>query len=51
MRLDGKVASVAIKEKLKQEFASLNKKACLAIIHYDDPASSSYLKGRLRTKC
>ena len=48
MRLDGKVASVAIKEKLKQEFASLNKKACLAIVHYDDPASASYLKGRLR---
>lgn len=48
MRLDGKVAAAAIKEELKREFSLLNKKACLAIVHYDDPASASYLKGRIR---
>ena len=48
MRLDGKIAATSIKEQLKKEFASLNKRACLAIVHYDDPASASYLKGRLK---
>ena len=48
MRLDGKIAATSIKEQLKKEFASLSKRACLAIVHYDDPASASYLKGRLK---
>lgn len=48
MRLDGKIAATSIKEQLKKEFASLSRRACLAIVHYDDPASSSYLKGRLK---
>ena len=47
MRLDGKIAATSIKEQLKKEFASLSKRVCLAIVHYDDPASASYLKGRL----
>lgn len=46
LRLDGKVASIAIKQQLKEEFSRLNKKACLAIIHYPDGANTSYLKGR-----
>lgn len=46
LRLDGKVASLAIKQQLKEEFSRLNKKACLAIIHYPDGANTSYLKGR-----
>lgn len=48
MRLDGKIAATSIKEQLKKEFASLSKRVCLAIVHYDDPASASYLKGRLK---
>lgn len=48
MRLDGKIAATSIKEQLKKEFALLSKPACLAIVHYDDPASASYLKGRLK---
>ena len=48
MRLDGKIAATSIKEQLKKEFALLSKRACLAIVHYDDPASASYLKGRLK---
>lgn len=48
LRLDGKIAASEIKIKLKEDFSQLNKKACLAIIHYDDPASVSYLKGRLK---
>lgn len=48
MRLDGKIAATSIKEQLKKEFASLSRRACLAIVHYDDPASASYLKGRLK---
>lgn len=46
LRLDGKVASLAIKQQLKEEFSRLNKNACLAIIHYPDGANTSYLKGR-----
>ena len=46
--LDGRVAAKSIKEKLKEQFSNLERKACLAIIHYDDPASASYLKGRLK---
>ena len=48
MRLDGKIAATSIKEQLKKEFASLIKRVCLAIVHSDDPASASYLKGRLK---
>lgn len=46
--LDGKVAALNIKEKLKTDFLSLKRKACLAIIRFDDKASQSYLKGRLK---
>ena len=48
IRLDGKVASLNIKEQLKKEFLSLDRKACLAIIHFNDLASASYLKGRIK---
>lgn len=48
LRLDGKVAALNIKETLKNEFNNLKRKACLAIIHFNDPASASYLKGRLK---
>lgn len=48
MRLDGKIASLDIKEKLKKEFGSLKRPASLSIIHYSDPASESYLKGRIK---
>lgn len=48
LRLDGKVAALNIKEELKKEFAGYDRKACLAIIHFNDPASQSYLKGRLK---
>ena len=48
LRLDGKVAALAIKEELKNKFASLPSKATLAIIHYPEPANASYLKGRLK---
>ena len=48
LRLDGKIAAAAIKEELKEKFASLPNKACLAIIRFDDPASESYLRGRLK---
>lgn len=48
MKLDGKIAAISIKEQLKKEFSLLRKRACLAIVHYDDPASVSYLKGRLK---
>lgn len=48
MILDGKQAALNIKAQLKNEFSHLTKKACLAIIHYDDLASQSYLKGRLK---
>lgn len=48
LRLDGKVAASAIKEELKNKFASLPSKATLAIIHYPEPANASYLKGRLK---
>lgn len=46
LRLDGKIAAANIKEELKEKFASLDKKACLAIIRCDDEASASYLRGR-----
>lgn len=48
LRLDGKVAAMAIKEELKNQFAALPTKACLAIVHYNEPANASYLKGRLK---
>ena len=48
LRLDGKVAAASIKEQLKESFANLPSKACLGIIRFDDPASESYLKGRLK---
>ena len=48
LRLDGKVASLSIKQQLKEEFLKLDKKACLAIIHYPDGANASYLKGRMK---
>ncbi len=48
MILDGKQAALSIKETLKEEFAKCTKKAKLAIVHYNDPASQSYLKGRLK---
>lgn len=48
LRLDGKVAALNIKEQLKKEFSNYSRKACLAIIHFNDPASESYLKGRLK---
>ena len=47
-RLDGKVAAFAIKEELKVAFNSRARKACLAIIRFNDPASESYLKGRVK---
>lgn len=47
-RLDGKIAALNIKEELKKEFNTNERKACLAIIHFNDPASESYLKGRLK---
>ncbi|MBQ8206930.1 MAG: bifunctional 5,10-methylenetetrahydrofolate dehydrogenase/5,10-methenyltetrahydrofolate cyclohydrolase [Bacilli bacterium] len=47
-RLDGKVAALAIKEELKAAFNNKSRKACLAIIRFNDPASESYLKGRLK---
>ena len=48
LRLDGKVAALNIKEQLKKEFSNYNRKACLAIIHFNDPASESYLRGRIK---
>ena len=48
LRLDGKIAAAAIKEELKEKIASLPSKICLGIIRFDDPASESYLKGRLK---
>ena len=48
LRLDGKIAANNIKEELTQKFASLERKACLAIVHFNDPSSASYLKGRLK---
>lgn len=48
LRLDGKLAALDIKASLKQSFASLKRKACLAIVHFNDPASTSYLKGRIK---
>lgn len=48
IRLDGKVAAANIKEELKTKFSSLKRKACLAIIWFNDKASESYLKGRLK---
>lgn len=48
LRLDGKIAASAIKEELKNEFNSLERQACLAIIWFNDKASESYLKGRLK---
>ena len=47
-RLDGKVVALAIKEELKVAFNNKSRKACLAIIRFNDPASESYLKGRLK---
>lgn len=47
-RLDGKIAALTIKEELKKAFNEGTRKACLAIIRFDDPASESYLKGRLK---
>jgi methylenetetrahydrofolate dehydrogenase (NADP+)/methenyltetrahydrofolate cyclohydrolase len=47
-RLDGKIAALTIKEDLKKAFNEGTRKACLAIIRFDDPASESYLKGRLK---
>ena len=38
--LDGKQAALQIKAELKQKFEALERKACLAIIHYDDYASA-----------
>ena len=46
MILDGKTASLTFKENLKEKYASLDSKATLAIVHFNDPASLSYLKGR-----
>jgi len=46
MILDGKVASAAIKDELKNKFEKLGRKATLAIVHFNDPSSQSYLKGR-----
>ena len=48
LRLDGKIAASAIKEELKKKFASLERQACLAIIWFNDKASESYLRGRLK---
>jgi methylenetetrahydrofolate dehydrogenase (NADP+)/methenyltetrahydrofolate cyclohydrolase len=48
LRLDGKIAASAIKEELKEKISSLPSKICLGIIRFDDPASESYLKGRLK---
>lgn len=48
MILDGKLASLKIKEQLKEQFNKLERKACLAIIFFNDPSSMSYLKGRLK---
>ena len=48
LRLDGKIAATNIKAQLKEEFSRHERKACLAIIHFNDPASASYLKGRLK---
>lgn len=48
LRLDGKIAATAIKEELKEKISSLPSKICLGIIRFDDPASESYLKGRLK---
>ena len=47
-RLDGKIAALTIKEDLKKAFNEGTRKACLAIIRFDNPASESYLKGRLK---
>ena len=48
LRLDGKVAALTIKESLKEQFSLLKRKAKLAIVHYNDLANASYLKGRLK---
>ena len=47
-RLDGKIAALNIKEQLKEQFKKKSQKACLSIIRFNDPASESYLKGRLK---
>lgn len=48
MILDGKYAAACIKEQLKQEISTLKYSLKLAIIHFNDGASASYLKGRLK---
>jgi hypothetical protein len=48
LRLDGKIAAINIKEQLKEQFNKLDRQACLAIIRFNDKASESYLKGRLK---
>lgn len=44
--LDGKIAAKAWKETLKEKIDKLPVQLCLAILHFNDPASLSYLKGR-----
>lgn len=46
MLLDGKTASLDIKQQLKEQFDNLSCKATLAVIFFNDPSSMSYLKGR-----
>lgn len=46
--LDGKVAASSYKSILKEKIAALDRKPCLAIINFNDPASLSYLKGRYK---
>ena len=48
IKLDGRVAASNIKEQLKIDFNNLPRQACLAIIRFNDLASESYLKGRLK---
>ena len=48
LKLDGKIAAINIKEQLKEQFNKLDRQACLAIIRFNDKASESYLKGRLK---
>lgn len=47
-RLDGKIAAQAMKENLREKIQNLPRKLRLVIVHHNDPASLSYLKGRLK---
>ncbi len=44
--LDGRKVAATLKEKMLQQFSSLKQTVKLTVVHFNDPASASYLKGR-----